>query len=152
MSASTPASPTGQPSPCGRTARSCGRSPWTPAAASSRTPAPRSTSSSPFREGRRPVESEAGRPPYPLAFHPLDLAEAALQSSFGFVLEGTATEGSFDPETIPLLALTRAPGRLQGADDNGNRYDDPSPEVVRRAAGGSDGPGSYFILQQADVG
>jgi hypothetical protein len=43
---------------------------------------------------------------YPFVFHPLDLGEAALQSLFGYQLEGMI-DTQFAPETIPLMRFKR---------------------------------------------
>jgi hypothetical protein len=102
----------------------------------------------PFLEGHHPVELDAGEAAYPLAFHPLELGEAALQSFFGFGLEGDISQNRFDPETVPLFALTQAPQRSRGTDDRGNRYDDPSPQRIRKAVHGLRRPGSYLILER----
>lgn len=45
---------------------------------------------------------------YPLVFHPLDLAEAALAALFGYQLEGMIDEQLLDPETVPLMRFKRA--------------------------------------------
>lgn len=44
---------------------------------------------------------------YPLPFHPLDLAEAALGTLFGYHLEGEIDAALLAPETIPLLRYRR---------------------------------------------
>lgn len=46
---------------------------------------------------------------YPLAFHPLELAEDALFSLFGYSLEGEISE-DLDPEDVPLMRFKRSPG------------------------------------------
>jgi hypothetical protein len=43
---------------------------------------------------------------YPFVFHPLELGEAALQSLFGYQLEGM-TDTQLEPETIPLMRFKR---------------------------------------------
>lgn len=44
---------------------------------------------------------------YPLAFHPLDLGEAALQDFFGYQLEGGVNPSQIEPENIPLMRFKR---------------------------------------------
>lgn len=63
----------------------------------------------PFWSGDRPAV-EPGEDPdgYPLPFHPLDLAEAALEALFGYHLEGIIDPALPDPETIPLMRFTRS--------------------------------------------
>lgn len=66
----------------------------------------------PFWAGEHPVadpDEPGGAGAYPLAFHPLELAEAALADRFGFVLEGYdgEPEGLVDPEAVPMLSLRR---------------------------------------------
>jgi hypothetical protein len=62
--------------------------------------------------GEHPAEGEDADPsedPYPLPFHPLELAEEALVGLFGFCLEGPPTfaeHGTLDPGDIPLAAFT----------------------------------------------
>jgi hypothetical protein len=61
----------------------------------------------PFWAGGRPaVDPEDGddEDPYPFGFHPLELAEEALGSLFGFVYEGPASVKTFDPVDVPLAA------------------------------------------------
>ena len=65
----------------------------------------------PFWAGDRPaVDPEDDDPenPYPLSFHPLELAEEALATLFGFVYEGPIDRDPLDPETIPLAAFSVA--------------------------------------------
>jgi hypothetical protein len=44
--------------------------------------------------------------PYPLPFHPLDLAEVALQELLGFTFEGLPLPDDVDPFEIPLAGFT----------------------------------------------
>jgi hypothetical protein len=65
----------------------------------------------PFWAGKHPaVEPGEDDPenPYPIPFHPLELAEEALAAMFGFVYEGPIDRGPVDPETIPLAAFSIA--------------------------------------------
>lgn len=57
----------------------------------------------PYWSGEHPLEDDGDSPPYPFPFHPLDLAEAARLSLFGYVMEGDGTRAKFDPEQIPLM-------------------------------------------------
>ncbi len=65
----------------------------------------------PFWQGLHPVPSE-GETPYPLAFHPLDLAEVAMLSVFGYGMEGPVDANRVRPEAIRLLKLKRPWWRL----------------------------------------
>jgi len=60
----------------------------------------------PFWVGSHPAV-DAEDKTYPLPFHPLDLAEAALAELFGYQLEGFADAALLDPESIPLLRYRR---------------------------------------------
>jgi hypothetical protein len=56
--------------------------------------------------GEQPVELEEDEPPYPLPFHPLELAEDALHALFGFTYEGpTYPDDDVDLEAIPLAGF-----------------------------------------------
>jgi len=55
----------------------------------------------PYWDGERPLETEDDDP-YPLAFHPLELAEDALRTLFGFNYEGTYHDDDPDPTAIVL--------------------------------------------------
>ncbi|HMY38900.1 MAG TPA: hypothetical protein PK011_06215, partial [Marinagarivorans sp.] len=60
-----------------------------------------------FWHGERPATAGADED-YPLAFHPLDLAEEALQAILGFQLEGPLNPDALQPERIPLVVYSRA--------------------------------------------
>ncbi len=55
--------------------------------------------------GKHPVPSEPGKPPYPLPFHPLEMADAAQRALFGFSYEGVASPDDPDLESIPLAGF-----------------------------------------------
>jgi hypothetical protein len=63
----------------------------------------------PFWDGRRPsIDPEDADPddePYPLPFHPLELAETALQELLGFTFEGLPRPDDADPYEIPLAGF-----------------------------------------------
>jgi hypothetical protein len=62
----------------------------------------------PFWAGDRPADDpddEDDEDPYPFPFHPLELAEEALGTLFGFVYEGPASVDTIDPEDITLAAF-----------------------------------------------
>ena len=67
----------------------------------------------PFWQGQHPVfePGDEDEEDYPFNFHPLELAEAALEGLFGFVIEGYPGSPHHDallnPSDIPLLALKR---------------------------------------------
>jgi hypothetical protein len=60
----------------------------------------------PFWAGERPVEPDPrwgeDQPPYPLAFHPLEMGEVALRAFAGFVLEGRLHPDDVDADAVPL--------------------------------------------------
>jgi hypothetical protein len=60
--------------------------------------------------GEHPLERDPGEEPYPLPFHPLELAEDALRALFGFNYEGQTQPDDPDLESIPLagFAVQRA--------------------------------------------
>ena len=66
---------------------------------------------SPYWAGEHPVddpdEEEDEDDKYPFAFHPLELAEAALSEFFGYQLEGALDSTLQRPETVPLLRFRR---------------------------------------------
>ena len=67
----------------------------------------------PFWAGDRPAvdpdDDDDADAAYPLPFHPLELAEEALGTLFGFIYEGPTTNpGLVDPEDIPLAAFALA--------------------------------------------
>lgn len=66
-----------------------------------------------FWEGRHPVQPGDGAP-YPLPFHPLDLAEVAMLSVLGFAMEGPGEANRFRPEAVRLLKLKRPWWRFLG--------------------------------------
>jgi hypothetical protein len=76
----------------------------------------------PFWAGEHRVELDPewgdDQPPYPLAFHPLELGEEALRAFAGFVLEGYPAPGDVEPDTVPL---------------NGYRVTDPNGPAQARA-------------------
>ncbi len=62
----------------------------------------------PFWSGANPVgDSPEEEHEYPLPFHPLELAEAALEAFFGYQLEGYIDAEQLQPEDIPLLRFKR---------------------------------------------
>lgn len=52
--------------------------------------------------GEKALQAEEGEEPYPLPFHPLDLAEDALRSLFGFNYEGMYLDDDPDLEQAVL--------------------------------------------------
>lgn len=63
----------------------------------------------PYWAGLHPVHSDPDDDEdYPLPFHPLDMAEAALAELFGYQLEGDASADLVDPESIPLVRYRRS--------------------------------------------
>ena len=70
----------------------------------------RLTFETPFWSGQHPVETDDGDP-YPFPFHPLELGEAALNTFFGFQLEGFIEPGMLEPESIPLIKFKRKRSR-----------------------------------------
>lgn len=64
----------------------------------------------PFRAGQRPTgQTGPGGQPYPLPFHPLDLAEEALRALFGFTREGRCHEDDPAVENVVLAGFTVHP-------------------------------------------
>jgi hypothetical protein len=65
----------------------------------------------PYWQGLYPVgDDEEDEEEYPFVFHPLELAEAALLTLFGYELEGVMDEElrpQFNPEMIPLMCFKR---------------------------------------------
>jgi hypothetical protein len=55
------------------------------------------------------MEREPDEPPYPLPFHPLELAEDALRALFGFNYEGVTNPGDPVLESIALAGFTVQP-------------------------------------------
>lgn len=67
---------------------------------------PRLPFEAPYWEGKHPaLDPEEDDDDYPLGFHPLELADAALLDFFGYQIEGDA--GQLDPERIPLMQFRR---------------------------------------------
>lgn len=63
----------------------------------------------PFWAGEHPAldpEEDDPDDPFPLPFDPLDLAEAALETLFGFVYEGPIDRDPLDPASITLAAFS----------------------------------------------
>jgi hypothetical protein len=60
----------------------------------------------PFWDGEHRVDDEDDDDAYPLDFHPLDLAEAALFDLFGYCIEGDAKD-ALDAEAVPLMRFGR---------------------------------------------
>jgi hypothetical protein len=54
-----------------------------------------------------PEDVDPDEPPYPFAFHPLDLGEAALKEFFGYQLEGLVDPALLAPETMVLMRFKR---------------------------------------------
>ena len=66
----------------------------------------------PYWNGEHPVydpEDEDDEDNYPFVFHPLDMGQAALESMFGYVLEGTVTPDQIEPEEFPLMVFKQLP-------------------------------------------
>jgi hypothetical protein len=63
--------------------------------------------------GDSPVEQDADEPTYPLPFHPLEMAESALRSLFGFNYEGlTDQPGDPDLDSITLAGFAIRPASV----------------------------------------
>jgi hypothetical protein len=62
--------------------------------------------------GEHALALEAGEPPYPLPFHPLELAEDGLRALFGFNYEGVTHPDDPDLESVALagFAVRRTSG------------------------------------------
>lgn len=54
-----------------------------------------------------PQDVDEEDPPYPFAFHPLELGEAALKEFFGYQLEGYVDPTLLEPDAIPLMRFRR---------------------------------------------
>ncbi len=65
----------------------------------------------PFWAGQKPAVEDDEEDEYPLPFHPLELAEEALNEFFGYQLEGSSNSVLFEPESIPLVKYKRKPSR-----------------------------------------
>lgn len=63
-----------------------------------------------FWGGKHPVDDldDASGDAYPLAFHPLELGEAALNALFGYFLEGPVEADMLEPREIPLVRMRNA--------------------------------------------
>lgn len=61
----------------------------------------------PFWAGKHPVGEPGDEGEYPLNFHPLELGEAALESFFGYVMEGYPQPDHVQPEEITLMGFRR---------------------------------------------
>ncbi|MEU7870806.1 hypothetical protein [Dactylosporangium sp. NPDC049140] len=59
----------------------------------------------PYWAGEHPVEPDEDEDPYPLPFHPLELAEDVLREWFGFVHEGQPYADDPDLYRIPLAGF-----------------------------------------------
>lgn len=59
----------------------------------------------PYWAGEHPVAAEDDS--YPFAFHPLELAEAALLAILGFQLEGSVDPAQLNPQSVPLVRYKR---------------------------------------------
>jgi hypothetical protein len=59
----------------------------------------------PYWEGKHPLELDPDDEPYPLAFHPLEMAEDALRELLGFNREGFVEDDDPDPETLPVAGF-----------------------------------------------
>jgi hypothetical protein len=59
--------------------------------------------------GQRPAVEDDEEDEYPFVFHPLDLAEEAMRTLFGFVYEGLPVPGQPDLWDIALAAYSVAP-------------------------------------------
>lgn len=51
------------------------------------------------------LDAEGNKEEYPLPFHPLELADAALVERFGYSLED---DSPLDPDSIPLMRFRRS--------------------------------------------
>jgi len=67
----------------------------------------------PYWAGLRPVDADDpddepydDEEPYPLPFHPLEMAEDALRHLFGFTYEGRRLDGDPDPRSVVLAGFT----------------------------------------------
>lgn len=64
----------------------------------------------PYWAGERPIEADEDLPlPYPLPFHPLEMAETALRALFGFNYEGWQHDDDPDLAEIVLAGFTVYP-------------------------------------------
>jgi len=65
----------------------------------------------PYWSGQYPAVDNQEEETYPFPFHPLELAEAALQELFGYQLEGIVDPTLIEPETVPLIRYKRSGSR-----------------------------------------
>lgn len=56
----------------------------------------------PYWQGQHSVEDDDGEEPYPLPFHPLELAEASILQHLGFQFEGKIDDWVCDPIDVPV--------------------------------------------------
>ncbi|MFJ8042430.1 DUF6928 family protein [Kitasatospora sp. NPDC096147] len=59
----------------------------------------------PYRAGERALEDDEDDGPYPLPYHPLELAEDALRGLVGFVMEDWPKPGDLDAGQVRLLGF-----------------------------------------------
>jgi hypothetical protein len=62
----------------------------------------------PYWSGKHALETEPGEDPYPLPFHPLELAEDSLLHHLGFQFEGLRKNWVCDPFKIPIMRFAVA--------------------------------------------
>jgi len=63
----------------------------------------------PYWDGKHPAtDPEEDAADYPLPFHPLELGEAALQTFFGYQLEGFLNPSLLEPDDIALMRFKRS--------------------------------------------
>lgn len=60
----------------------------------------------PFWDGKHPVTAEVDDQPYPLPFHPLEMAEESMLQRFGFQFERIKKDWICDPYEIPIAAYS----------------------------------------------
>jgi hypothetical protein len=72
---------------------------------------PRLSFEEPYWSGQHPAVDDEEDDDYPFPFHPLELAEAALQELFGYQLEGMIDPTLIEPETVPLVRYKRSRSR-----------------------------------------
>jgi hypothetical protein len=63
----------------------------------------------PYWDGAHPVEEELSGRPYPLPFHPLELAERVLREYLGFEQEGEIRPDDPEPFDVPLAGFLVEP-------------------------------------------
>ena len=72
----------------------------------------------PYWDGQHWVETGEGEEPYPLPFHPLELAEESLLTHLGFQFEGKPDAWVCDPMDISILHLEAHRAHEQARRDN----------------------------------